>query len=65
MCKTAQSNRLRAKQETEETVKHENQNPHKKPGVGAGEMAQKLRAVSAHCSSRGPEFNSQKPNGGS
>jgi hypothetical protein len=31
---------------------------------GAGEMAQWLRALAA-CSSRGPEFNSQQPHGGS
>jgi hypothetical protein len=30
----------------------------------AGEMAQQLRA-SIDCSSRGPEFNSQQPHGGS
>jgi len=30
---------------------------------GAGEMAQRLRAP--NCSSRGPEFNSQQPHGGS
>jgi hypothetical protein len=32
--------------------------------LGAGERAQRLRALAA-CSSRGPEFNSQQPHGGS
>jgi hypothetical protein len=35
----------------------------KKKRPWAGEMAQQLRATG--CSSRGPEFNSQQPHGGS
>jgi hypothetical protein len=34
-----------------------------KSQTGIGEMAQGLRALD--CSSRGPEFNSQQPHGGS
>ena len=42
----------------------------KKSSCGAGEMAQRLRALTAlpkvlNCSSKGPEFNSQEPHGGS
>jgi hypothetical protein len=35
----------------------------KKIKVRAGEMAQRLKALTA-CSSRGPEFNSQQPHSG-
>jgi hypothetical protein len=39
------------------------QNKNKNPKMGAGEMAQWVRAPD--CSSEGPEFKSQQPHGGS
>ena len=37
----------------------------KKLDIRTGEIAQRLRALAANSSSRGPEFNSQQPHGDS